>query len=258
MQDQWTDGEITPGGSEIIMGETRDVDWEAPETHAENIEEIETFLHKALGVEDHNVFHEILSDKVHLDVLVYPPAGDRDYYLYVTSGMSDVPMSLPEGLSQDEFGRTELIMALPRAWGEKVAKLDSSASDPDNVFWPISVMKWLARYPHVANTWVGAGHTIPNGPDAQPYDDTTLFNGVILSYAPFLPLDMDRLRLPSGDYISFLGVVFLHPGEMDLKLEKGADELFERLYAQGQPEILDLSRRSVVRTNPILRLLKGP
>lgn len=258
MQNDWKQGDVTPAGDPIIVGSPRKEGWEAPEFHAENIELIEAHMETALGTSDPRVFHEILSDTVHIDVLCYPPDDTRDYYVYVTSGMSDLPMTLPDGVPEEEYARAELMLALPRTWGEKVEAITTTtkSGDPDNTFWPISVMKWLARYPHQAHTWFGPGHTIPN-PDGTPYDESARFNGVILIDTSLLPPDTARPHLPSGEYLNFYGVVFLYPEEMDLKLEKGADTLLDRLFSQGHPEYLDLTRKTVVRTNPILRLLKG-
>ena len=41
------------------------------------------------------VWHEILSDTVHLDVHHLPPSPGRNYHTLVTTGMSDLPMNAP-------------------------------------------------------------------------------------------------------------------------------------------------------------------
>ena len=57
--------------------------------------------------------------------------------------------------------------------------------------------------------------------------------------------------LPVGEReIHFLGVIALYSDEMDLKLEQGADELFDRLDAIGATEGLDVTRASVADAKP--------
>lgn len=256
--DEFEDGSVTAGGSRIIVGKERQTGWTPPEGYAENIEHIQAHLEPVFG-ESSSVFHEIISDLIHLDVLVYPPDDRRDYWVYVTSGMGDIRMSLPDDLSARELGRAELMIALPRAWGDKVAKLNTDKHDQysENVFWPISLMKWLARYPHEAGTWFADGHTIPNGPDAEPYSPESRLNGALIAYSTLLPPDRASLVLPEGDWLNFYGVTLLYPEEMDFKLNKGVDGLAQRFDRAGVSEVVDLNRRSVVKTNPLLRLLGG-
>ncbi|WP_262922976.1 suppressor of fused domain protein [Hymenobacter cellulosilyticus] len=60
------------------------------------------------------MFHEIISDKVHLDVHVVDPSKDFPFYTLVTSGMSDLPMAVPEG--EEEARYAELCVLLPSTW----------------------------------------------------------------------------------------------------------------------------------------------
>ncbi|MFW2543381.1 suppressor of fused domain protein [Primorskyibacter sp. 2E107] len=255
MQEQWEVGDRTEAGDPIILGTPRQSTWEAPETHAENIEIIEAFLEPIFGTGP-TVFHEILSDKIHLDVLVYPPTDTRDDYIYVTCGMSDLPMALPEGVPPLEFARAELMLALPRDWGDRIAALETTTpeGDPDDVFWPVGAMKWLARYPHLARTFLAPGHSLDHG---GAFSESTRFNGFMLTVSSLLPSDRELPVLSTGEVLNFYGVVYLYPEEMELKTKKGAEVLFDRLSAQGSPERLTLTRPSVVSKNPILRLLKG-
>ena len=41
------------------------------------------------------VYHELMSDKVHLDVHVVEPSERFPFHVLCTSGMSDLPMTLP-------------------------------------------------------------------------------------------------------------------------------------------------------------------
>lgn len=60
------------------------------------------------------VFHEIISDKVHIDIHVVAPSKKFPWYTLVTSGMSDVPMRAPEQYPDLAFA--ELFLCLPPDW----------------------------------------------------------------------------------------------------------------------------------------------
>lgn len=63
---------------------------------AESIEAIGAHIERHLGP-IHRVFHELVSDVVHLDVHWVQPTPERPWHNLVTSGMSDLAMSAPEG-----------------------------------------------------------------------------------------------------------------------------------------------------------------
>lgn len=257
MGDQdYEDGDITEGGDRIIVGKERTGEWTAPESYAENCELIEEHLEPVFG-EAPNVMHEIISDLVHLDVLVYPPNDTRDFWVYVTSGMSDLRMSVPPDLDPKDLGRSELMIALPREWGDAIRDMDAQSDDADLIYWPIGFMKWLARYPHEASVWFADGHTIPNGAEMEPFVPGSGLTGAFLTYSTLLPDDRLRLLLPDGDYLNFYGIILLHTDEMNFKLKKGADSLLEKFQSAGVNEVVDLKRPSVIRSNILSRFFGG-
>ena len=79
----------------------------------ETITEIGDHIERNVG-EILTVLHEIISDTVHVDVYVVAPARGRNYYMLATSGMSDRPMSVPEGMEDYRFA--ELAICLPPKW----------------------------------------------------------------------------------------------------------------------------------------------
>ncbi len=248
------DGDVTPGGSRIVEGAAPESGWIAPDSYADNYDLIEDHLKPHLG-EPATVFHEIISHIVHLDVLVYPPNKDSDFWVYVTSGMGDKRMATPPEADAAEWARSELMIALPREWGQQIADLGQVKSgDTDSTYWPIGLLKWLARYPHEASTWFAYGHTIPAF-DAQPYCPESRLNGAMLVLSTLLPDDAVRMRLPDGDLLTFLGVVLLYPEELEFKLTHGFGEICRRLERAGVNEVVDIHRRSVIRKNPLLKLL---
>ena len=74
------------------------------------------------------MFHELLSDLVHIDVNIMRPDETHPYYVMYTTGMSDMPMTLPEEIQDREDLRYgELYMFLPRS-GIRVRQARSTAT----------------------------------------------------------------------------------------------------------------------------------
>jgi hypothetical protein len=228
--------ERSKSGNPIYRHQARERDWTAPKHSAQHLEEVEAHVEKHIGKVE-MVFHEILSDLVHLDVLWVPATADRPYQVLVTSGVSDEPMTVPEGMEQ--YRRAELLMALPAEW-----PLTEDAFKDEANYWPVRWLKMIGRLPHEYNTWVAWGHTIPNGDPAEPIANTG-FIGVMLSAPYWLPPEFFQLATKAGETISFYQLVPLFKEEMDLKLEKGAEELEGRLEKADVGFVLDVGRTNV-------------
>ena len=94
-----------------------------------SIEEISDHIEKHIG-KIHQVFHELVSDQVHIDVYWVKPTPKRPFHTLVTSGMSDKPMNTPDGVDDCDFA--ELSICLPEDW--KVSQEDFK--DEKN-YWPV-------------------------------------------------------------------------------------------------------------------------
>lgn len=88
------------------------------------------------------------SDTVHIDVHFVKPSAEFPFIRLVTSGMSDLPMTTPPEVAVPRY--IELMMTLPADW-----KLDQSALEDENWYWPIGFLKYFARLPHKYQTWLG-------------------------------------------------------------------------------------------------------
>lgn len=205
-----------------------------PPKGEECIEQISAHIKQHLG-EIAWVFHEIVSDTVHIDVFFIKPTEDCPLVRLVTSGMSDLPMSVPDGTDSPKF--VELVMLLPPDW-----KLDQESFKNEGWYWPIRLMKYLARLPHKHSTWLGWGHTIPHGDPAEPYAPNTKLCGAIILPSITVPEDFCTLRINDDKTIHFLAVVPLFLEEMELKLREGANALIDRLGDKDVTDVVDLSR----------------
>lgn len=232
--------ETSADGSPIYRHVDRDREFEPAAGDEETIDAISAHFEQHVGPIE-SVFHEVISDMVHLDVHWIKPTFDRDWHVLFTTGMSDRPMTVPEGADVSDYA--ELMMCLPGDWPVGFDK----PSDED--FWPISWLKFLARLPHEYETWLGAGHTVPNGDPPEPLGANTKCVGSILLAPPWFDDALSEVRLGDRREVQILAAIPLYKEEMDLKLKKGAEGLIDRFEAERLPieEVFDPSRKNVAK-----------
>ena len=232
---------VSEGGSNVYNYSEKDrSDFVLPDRTCVYMDEICDHFEKYIGKID-SVFHEILSEYVHIDVHWIKPTPETPYNVLFTTGMSDYPMYLPEGLDDpNDYSHAELMVYLPANWPIS----DEAFKDDDN-YWPIYFLKMIARFPHQYKTWMAEGHTIPNGPDAEPIANTDF--GCILLMPPYLsaPQDFLKLHTKDGTIINFYCILPIYPEEMDLKLEEGVDELLSLFDEYQISEVIDIHRKNV-------------
>ena len=98
----------------IYRHEMRERDFEFAVGDEENIEAITHHFEKHVGRVG-NVFHELISDLVHVDVHVIDPTDERRFYTLFTTGMSDRPMTVPDAKAES-CRYAELVLYLPQEW----------------------------------------------------------------------------------------------------------------------------------------------
>jgi suppressor of fused protein SUFU len=228
---------VSMSGNPIIHhGESQP--WE-PAQGEQSIEQITAHVEAHLGASE-TVFHEVLSDTVHIDVLVVKPTEDFPFLRLVTSGMSDRPMSIPDGADVPKY--VELMVTLPGDW-----RLDQRSLDDETWGWPMNMIKGLARLPHKHQTWLGWGHSVPNGNPAQPMAPNTKLCGIVLVPSISAPPAFHKLRIDDDKEITFLAVVPIYEEEMDLKLRLGLDALLDKFDEAKLGDIIDIARSNVAR-----------
>jgi hypothetical protein len=183
------------------------------------------------------VYHEFLSDLVHIDVHVVAPTPERDFHTLVTCGMSDRPMTVPAEMTSPPFA--ELVLHLPPDW-----PLTQEALSDERHGWPMRWLKALARLPHEYNTWLDTWHTMPNGDPPAPFAEGTGLCALMLTPPVLAPAGFELLVTESGKEIAFHEVLPLHADELALKLTEGTDALIDRLDAAGIQPIIDPTRPS--------------
>lgn len=193
------------------------------------------------------VFHEIISPDLHIDVHCVPPAPDRPFHTLVTSGMSERPMQT--GSESAGFRFAELSMLLDPSW-----PLEHSQFSDENVYWPIRLLKTVARFPFEAETWVGMGHSIAAANPPVPLAPATELSCAILLPPLSLGEGFMRMQRTDGAEIFFWSVVPLYTQELELKLEKGSDALMDAFDAAGVDDVVRQDRPRALARKKFLGL----
>ena len=200
---------------------SQDQETSAPEVYSEEeIEVIEGHIQQYFGNFE-TVFHELSSPDIHVDICVVPPSEEHDYYTLVTMGMGAHRMNVPEELAEYKLERAELAIALPKDW-----KLKQEDMRDERWYWPIRLLKTLARLPIASDTWLGFGHTMDHEEDFAK--DTKLCAAILTG-----PQDTEEgsevCTLPGGEEVNFYQVIPLYRDELEYKLAHDADALLDKM-----------------------------
>lgn len=208
-------------------------------TQYADIEAISNHIERCIGPIK-TVFHEIVSDDLHIDIHHVKSSFFRRHEVLITSGMSAVPMDVPDGV---KTRLAEVLIVLPKGW-----PLDMSSLKEDRHYWPIKLLKDVARFPQAMNSWIGFGHTIGNGSgnnDVTPYAPGLPFCGAAI-LPPMSFGKVFTLQRKDRETIYFWAVVPLHRPEMEFAFERGTDPLLDMFDKAGVTEKVDMDRMSVV------------
>jgi hypothetical protein len=168
-----------------------------------------------------NVFHEIASPDIHCDICIIEPNEARDYYTLVTMGMGAHHMNVPEELREYKLERAELLICLPPYW--------EVSNNDERWYWPIRLLKAMARFPGENNTWFGYGHSVTGSEPAEPYDENTELCGVMLCMPYPFGQEASVCPLPDGSEVNFYLLMPVHQDEMEYKRAHSAEDLEELL-----------------------------
>ena len=221
-----------------------DPDDEAPEDEETGVPEVYT-EEEMEAVEGHidqyfgnveNVFHELVSPDIHVDICVVPPSEERDYYTLVTMGMGAHRMNVPEELAEYKLERAELTIALPADW-----KLDQESMKDEKWYWPIRLLKSLARLPINCDSWLGHGHTVEN---REPFAENTKLCTATLIGPQDTEDGSEVCTLPGGEEVNFYQVIPLYEDELDYKLEHDVDALLNKM--RGISFVVNPTRQNAI------------
>ena len=214
----------------------KDVSFSEPEVYTEDeMKVIENHIQQYFGKFE-NVFHELASPDIHVDICVVPPSEERDYYTLVTMGMGAHRMNVPEELAEYKLERAELAIALPTHW-----KLDAESIKDEKWYWPIGLLKVLARLPIANDTWLGFGHTMDH---EENFAENTKLCAAMLTAPQGTDDGSEVCILPSGEEVNFYQVIPLYRDELEYKLARGADALLDKM--EGISFVVEPDRQDAI------------
>lgn len=216
------------GQLDELSDEEEDFDSEAEAYDEDELDAVESHIKEYFG-EFPTVFHEITSRDIVCDIACIPPSEERNYFTLVTVGMGAHVMNIPDPLSVEENGRAELLICLPPDW-----KLGESSEE---WFWPISLLKDLAKLPINTDSWLGWGHSVDHRANISP---NTGFCGSFLMYPEDAPNTADYCTLPNGDRVNFFEVVPIYREEIVFKVKNGTKLLLDKL--KDVSHVVDITR----------------
>lgn len=201
-------------------------------TNSQTPQDIVDYRLAPLLGEDYSVFHELISDELHIDVYCWAPTEQRQFWTLCTSGMNEHRMQMPPG--KEEFNRTELVMTLPDDW--PFAEIGSqNGPEDDAISWPVTLLKSIARLPKDMGTWLSYGTSSQAGLDPSETYPGSEFSGFIIGSAFTVDAEGDFLRTPVGDEtVHFFGVYPIYADELQACL--AGDDILGKLYELGVAE----------------------
>ena len=244
--------ERSPGGAFIKHYGDSAAPNVAPPARPTYFNDVLAHLEPLLGPVE-TVYDEVLSDQVQLYVLVFAPTGHRDFWTLVTCGMSTRPMAAPKGMDDpSSCERAELVICLPPDWfGSDLKQLKR-----DGKAWPIEVLKYAARFPHLYDSWLWIGHTLATEEPPEPFDPATEFCAFAVAVPLGWPKEKWKMAAHDGRSISFLTIIPLYSGELRFALDKGFSALLDLFDEARINELLDPTRPSLVPATPPKRVFK--
>ena len=203
----------------------------------EEMDKVSDYIKQQYGEFD-IVAHELVSPDIHCDIAIVPPTDDQPYYKLVTMGAGAFKMNVPEDLKSDVYERAEYVVFLPADWNIK--------SDKEEDYWPIRMLKSVARLPVSMDDWLFYRHTVNLTDDESPVAENTGFNSCVLFISfgkgnkPVEPLKLDL----SDKEVAFFQLVPLYPEELEFKLEHSFDELEDIMDDDLYDPVVDIHREN--------------
>lgn len=177
------------------------------------------------------VWTELVPLNGHIDIHIVRPTTEKPHFTLVTSGMSDHAMS---SLNGSDGKYIELVLCLPPNWTPNNQNLKNEV-----VFWPIRLLRNLAKSPRVDDRWIWLGHTLPN---SAPFEIPAQYAGILISWALNEAEEFETLVISEDMKISFFVVYPIFKEELDYKLQHGSVKLMKLMEEQKIPMTINPNR----------------
>lgn len=199
------------------------------------IEAVGDHIGKHIG--ESEVFHEMISGEVHVDVFHVFPNEKYNFHTLVTCGMAQKAMPAPDDMKQFEYA--ELMLCLPPEWPMTIEAFLADQS----AYWPIELLKYFARFPSQTNAFVTIGHTIDNS--VGPFSASFFFTPVLF------PEEFRSFQMPDGRLVNILSVIPIHAVELEYIKDTGCYEFIDILEQNGISEYVDPNREPTIKSEPL-------
>ncbi len=199
------------------------------------LDQYEKFIEEQCG-KCEEVFHEIVSPDIHLDIIIIPPSEENPYYQLITMGMAAYEMGVPKELKPYELERAELIIRLPASWNIK--------SEKEEDYWPIRMLKVLGRLPINCETWLGYGHTVSKDEEDSPFADNTKLCSIALLPGLNKENQQMNLKIKGMGKINFYQLFPIYKEELAYKNEHGMEALIDLFEDNDLNPVVNINRRN--------------
>lgn len=174
------------------------------------------------------------------DLHILPPSMLYPFYTLVTVGMSDLAMPTPAGA--ETYRNAEMLLALPSSW-----PMDTQAWRQETNYWPIRLVRALARMPYLSDTWVRPGYALAHGGEPpRPYARNTRLCGAFVTAPIRYEPNFLSLVVRPDKVVRFHSFIPLYREELDFCHQAGPRALRMRLTERRVTELLDIRRKRVV------------
>lgn len=178
-------------------------------------------------------FAEVVPGEVAVWVHVVPPGRFGNAITLFTTGMSDRPLTVPDGWEEHRYA--ELLIHLPRDW-----PLTPEALSERRNSWPIEWLRRAAHHMHEHRTWIGPGYgVLVNGDPPAPLAPDVPFDSLLLLGEG---TEFGHLHTRDGRVICFYTVFPIYPEERVLERDQGVRPLLERLRGYERFPRVDIRR----------------
>ena len=200
------------------------------------MEKVSDYIKQQYGESD-LVGHEMVSPDIHCDIVIVKPTEEQPYYKLVTMGAGAYKMNVPKDLRSYVCDRAEYVIFLHKDWDIESAKEED--------YWPIRMLKTIARLPIRAEDWLCESHDVQLTDDGSPVAENTGFNScVLLSSFGKNGQEVKPLKLGLfGKKVAFYQLYPLYPEELAFKLDHSFDELIDKLAAEDNM-IINIHRKN--------------
>ncbi len=184
------------------------------------------------------VAHEMVSPDIHCDIVIVPPTDEQPYYKLVTMGAGAYKMNVPKEVKSDVSDRAEYVVFLPKDWNLE--------SDKEEDYWPLRMLKTVARLPIWSDDWLGLRHTVNLTEDESPVAENTEFNSCTL--VPSVGKDgqlVKPLRFGFfGKKVAFFQIYPLYQEELTFKMNHSFEELMDMIDDDDLFPLININRKN--------------